>query len=345
MERCRDAFRPARRRRRLARRSGRRSRAGLARPRGLSAVSSRATRQPAPASSDERPGFGRLHHGVCGSRLATGVGECRGGATPQDRRRSAAVVSLPGRPRTAARRCRVLAPAAGAGHAARSPAAAPDRGCAGRGSRRRRAARLPRPPGGRRAFGSTRTCSANPCSATPRPRRRLEATIALLQRDDVDYVSVKASSVASQLNLWAYDHTLERVKASLRPLFAAAAATSPPKFVNLDMEEYKDLRLTIDAFTQLLDEPEFAALEAGIVLQAYLPDSFDALRELHAWAAAPARTRWRRHQGAHREGRQPGHGAGRRRDARLDTGAVRHEGRNRRQLQTPDRLVDRSRVG
>ena len=27
--------------------------------------------------------------------------------------------------------------------------------------------------------------------------RRLEATIALLQRDDVDYVSVKASSVAS----------------------------------------------------------------------------------------------------------------------------------------------------
>ena len=114
--------------------------------------------------------------------------------------------------------------------------------------------------------------------------RRLRATIALLERDDVHYVSIKASSVASQLNLWAYDHTLERVKASLRQLFAAAAATSPPKFVNLDMEEYKDLRLTIDAFTQLLDEPAFGSLEAGIVLQAYLPDSFDALRELQAWA-------------------------------------------------------------
>ena len=114
--------------------------------------------------------------------------------------------------------------------------------------------------------------------------RRLRATIALLERDDVHYVSVKASSVASQLNLWAYDQTLERVKASLRQLFAAAAAASPPKFVNLDMEEYKDLRLTIDAFTQLLDEPAFCSLEAGIVLQAYLPDSFDALRELQAWA-------------------------------------------------------------
>src|SRR3954454_22015257 len=100
---------------------------------------------------------------------------------------------------------------------------------------------------------------------------RLRATIALLQRDDVEYVSVKASSVASQLNLWAYDRTLERVKENLRQLFAAAAATTPPTFVNLDMEEYKDLRLTIDAFTQLLDEPRLRSLEAGIVLQAYLP--------------------------------------------------------------------------
>jgi RHH-type proline utilization regulon transcriptional repressor/proline dehydrogenase/delta 1-pyrroline-5-carboxylate dehydrogenase len=114
--------------------------------------------------------------------------------------------------------------------------------------------------------------------------RRLQATIALLQRDDIDYVSVKASSVASQLNLWAYDQTLERIKTGLRQLFAAAATTTPAKFVNLDMEDYKDLRLTCDAFTQLLDEPAFLSLEAGIVLQAYLPDSFDAMRKLQAWA-------------------------------------------------------------
>ncbi|MDQ1708664.1 MAG: RHH-type transcriptional regulator, proline utilization regulon repressor / proline dehydrogenase, partial [Frankiaceae bacterium] len=63
--------------------------------------------------------------------------------------------------------------------------------------------------------------------------RRLRATIELLERDDVDYVSIKASSVASRLNLWAYEHTLERVKASLRQLFASAAAPTPPKFVNL----------------------------------------------------------------------------------------------------------------
>ena len=52
------------------------------------------------------------------------------------------------------------------------------------------------------------------------------------------------------------------------------------------MEEYRDLSLTLDAFTQLLDEPEFHAVEAGVVLQAYLPDSLDALVRLAAWAAA-----------------------------------------------------------
>ena len=50
------------------------------------------------------------------------------------------------------------------------------------------------------------------------------------------------------------------------------------------MEEYKDLALTLDAFTGLLDEPEFLRLEAGIVLQAYLPESMTALQRLCAWA-------------------------------------------------------------
>jgi RHH-type proline utilization regulon transcriptional repressor/proline dehydrogenase/delta 1-pyrroline-5-carboxylate dehydrogenase len=54
--------------------------------------------------------------------------------------------------------------------------------------------------------------------------------------------------------------------------------------VNLDMEEYGDLDLTLDLFTELLDErPE---LSAGVVLQAYLPDTFPALRRLTQWCAA-----------------------------------------------------------
>ncbi len=50
------------------------------------------------------------------------------------------------------------------------------------------------------------------------------------------------------------------------------------------MEEYRDLGLTLAAFCVVLDEPEFLQLEAGIVLQAYLPDSWTAQQQLTNWA-------------------------------------------------------------
>ncbi|MEZ5230799.1 MAG: proline dehydrogenase family protein [Acidimicrobiales bacterium] len=113
--------------------------------------------------------------------------------------------------------------------------------------------------------------------------RRLERTKALLDQPDVDYVSVKVSAVASQLNP-GRTTSVERVADRLRELFRRAAASDPVTFVNLDMEEYHDLELTIDVFTRLLDEPEFQALDAGIVLQAYLPDALGALQHLVAWS-------------------------------------------------------------
>ena len=113
-------------------------------------------------------------------------------------------------------------------------------------------------------------------------QHRLEALLALLARPDVHYVSVKISAIFSQINLLAWDTTLAAIKARLRQLYRAAAPEG--KFVNLDMEEYRDLALTIAAFREVLDEPEFRTLSAGIVLQAYLPDSFSAQRELTAWA-------------------------------------------------------------
>jgi len=114
--------------------------------------------------------------------------------------------------------------------------------------------------------------------------RRLQGTRELLARDDVDYVSVKVSSVAAQLNLWGFDETVERVAELLRPLYLDAARSRRTKFINLDMEEYRDLGLTIAVFTRLLEEPELRGLEAGIVLQAYLPDSVAALAHLTEWA-------------------------------------------------------------
>ncbi|HUR78563.1 MAG TPA: bifunctional proline dehydrogenase/L-glutamate gamma-semialdehyde dehydrogenase [Acidimicrobiales bacterium] len=117
-------------------------------------------------------------------------------------------------------------------------------------------------------------------------RRRVADVIALLERDHVDYVSVKISAICSQLDVLSFDASVDRIVARLRELYRAAQQYTPVKFVNLDMEEYRDLHLTVAAFTTALDEDEFMSLEAGIVLQAYLPDSYAVLRNLCDWAVA-----------------------------------------------------------
>ena len=104
------------------------------------------------------------------------------------------------------------------------------------------------------------------------------------------------------------------------------------------MEEYRDLDLTVTAFREVLDEPEFLPLSAGIVLQAYLPDSHRVQRALTAWAHRAPEPRRRADQAAHRQGREPRHGAHRGRRAWLAPGALRDEGRGRRQLQAHARV-------
>ncbi|KKX98521.1 proline dehydrogenase family protein [Microbacterium sp. Ag1] len=113
-------------------------------------------------------------------------------------------------------------------------------------------------------------------------RRRLDGIHALVRRPDVDYVSVKVSAIISHLSMWAFDEVVDEVVERLLPLYLAAAADGT--FINLDMEEYRDLDLTIAVFTRILEDPRLAGLEAGIVLQAYLPDALPALQELTAWA-------------------------------------------------------------
>jgi len=113
---------------------------------------------------------------------------------------------------------------------------------------------------------------------------RYEETFNLLRRPDVDYVSIKLSAVASQLSMWGFEQTVQRLVDKLTPLYEYAASQPTPKFINLDMEEYRDLGLTMLVFKKLLSKEQLHNLEAGIVLQAYLPDSFEALKELTDFA-------------------------------------------------------------
>ena len=111
---------------------------------------------------------------------------------------------------------------------------------------------------------------------------RFERVMQMMQRPEVDYVSVKLSSVASQIISLDRNGTLERVSEKLRHIYRTSIATNT--FVNLDMEEFRDLRLTVDAFKLVLNEGEFKNLYAGLVLQAYLPESHEVFAELVEWS-------------------------------------------------------------
>ena len=107
---------------------------------------------------------------------------------------------------------------------------------------------------------------------------RFARVLEMVRRDDVNYVSVKLSAIASQLLTIDHEGSVARVSERLREIYRAANAAGT--FINLDMEEYRDLRLTLDAFIMVLGEPDFKEHAAGIVLQAYLPDAHAALEEL-----------------------------------------------------------------
>ena len=123
-------------------------------------------------------------------------------------------------------------------------------------------------------------------------RRRLDTYIEDMRNPEIEYISVKISTIYSQIMPIAFDHTVSVLKERLSELYGVAAENTyvradgakVPKFVNLDMEEYRDLDITKTAFMETLDQERFKNYSAGIVLQSYLPDSFNIQKELAEWA-------------------------------------------------------------
>lgn len=122
--------------------------------------------------------------------------------------------------------------------------------------------------------------------------RRLATYIKDMQDPDIEVISVKISTIYSQISSLAMAHSVgvlvERLTALYRQArqnsFTREDGTRVPKLVNLDMEEYRDLEITTKAFIDTLEQLEFKDYKAGIVLQAYLPDSFAIQQELTGWA-------------------------------------------------------------
>lgn len=121
--------------------------------------------------------------------------------------------------------------------------------------------------------------------------RRLKTYLEDLENPEIDYVSIKVSTICSQINLLSFEETLNIIIPRLISLYRAAKqnkivknGVSVSKFVNLDMEEFKDLNLTVEVFKRVLEEEEFRDFSAGIVLQSYIPDSYLTQQELTLFA-------------------------------------------------------------
>lgn len=122
-------------------------------------------------------------------------------------------------------------------------------------------------------------------------QRRMRSYLEALRSPDVECLSVKISTIYSQISAMARAQTVSVLCDRLELLYRAAAGAAfirdghrVPKFLYLDMEEYRDMRLTAEAFMRTLERPGLEKVSAGIALQAYIPDSARALRELTTWA-------------------------------------------------------------
>ena len=120
--------------------------------------------------------------------------------------------------------------------------------------------------------------------------RRVGQYAELLARPDVEAVSIKVSTLSSQLDLLA-SSACGRASDTSTGLardhrFERADGRVVPKLVNLDLEAYRDLGLTVELLQSVLGESEFQGLTAGLALEAYLPDPFGFQQKLSAWARA-----------------------------------------------------------
>ncbi len=98
-------------------------------------------------------------------------------------------------------------------------------------------------------------------------------------------VSVKLSSLYSQIDVKAWEESKSALKARLRPIFDLAMSKNV--FVNLDMEQYELKDLTLSVFKDLISEPAYKSYpHLGVVIQAYLVDSLADVKMLCDFARA-----------------------------------------------------------
>ena len=117
-------------------------------------------------------------------------------------------------------------------------------------------------------------------------RRRLAQVLDRLERPDVDYVSVKISAICAGVDALGFDATVARVCDALRAALCGRRFVRPsevrqPRHGGVPRPRPDHRRVSKTCSTSLSSSD----LDAGIVLQAYLPDAHGVARSLGEWAS------------------------------------------------------------
>lgn len=121
---------------------------------------------------------------------------------------------------------------------------------------------------------------------------RLEQYLTDLKNPEIPYISVKISTLFSQIDPLASKQALTILEERLSMLYREAITNvytytngrTSHKFINLDMEEFRDAALTTKLLIKTAKKSEFLNLTAGITLQSYLPDFSDIQNQILTFA-------------------------------------------------------------
>ena len=102
-------------------------------------------------------------------------------------------------------------------------------------------------------------------------------------------ISVKPSSLYSQMSARAFERSVDRAKERLRPILRKAMESKASVVLDMESRELKSMTLAI--YRSVMDEPEFRGYpHTGVAIQAYLRETGDDVRSLIDWARARGQT-------------------------------------------------------
>ncbi|MEO6941600.1 MAG: proline dehydrogenase family protein [Terrimesophilobacter sp.] len=122
----------------------------------------------------------------------------------------------------------------------------------------------------------------NPLTATAsgdrEAQRQVDDVRELVERSDVDSVSLRLSAVLGRIRHIDLEAEVERAVELLIPLYESAGRSESPTLMVLEVDSFAELEPSLRVFERMLAlQPD---LDMGISLPAYLPDSLPALRRV-----------------------------------------------------------------